>query len=157
MIKIWWGISWRILAIWIVFVIPLGLTYLIIYNMVDAIKLNIADAIKLKPTISYMCLTILMLILGRSKKLNQFFWSGILDADSANFASNSIAALSLLSALLNFFVAPTALPNQFAVAPVAVAVAVSVVAKRETVLRAMAVDDGVTVPEPIVPFGGLPL
>ena len=108
MIKIWWGISWRILAIWIVFVIPLGLTYLIIYNMVDAIKLNIADAIKLKPTISYMCLTILMLILGRSKKLNQFFWSGILDADSANFASNSIAALSLLSALLNFFVAPTA-------------------------------------------------
>lgn len=97
MIKTWWGICWRMLAMWVVFAIPSGIIYSLIFNTVDTIKI--------KPTVSYGFLALLMFVIARLPKLNQFIWNRILGSGSVNIVANSIAMLYLFSAVLNLLVA----------------------------------------------------
>lgn len=82
---------------WVVFAIPSGIIYSLIFNTVDTIKI--------KPTVSYGFLALLMFVIARLPKLNQFIWNRILGSGSVNIVANSIAMLYLFSAVLNLLVA----------------------------------------------------
>ena len=97
MLKLWWGICWRIIAIWVAFAIPIGL----LYSLIEQTE----STIKLKPTYIYLSLALVMLTLGKFRPLNSFIWRNIVHVNLMNTVAISIAALSAMSALLNFLLA----------------------------------------------------
>jgi len=97
MFKAWWGITWRLGAIWIVFSIPA----LLLYSFIG----DTENTIKLKPTAAYIALACLMLFLVRAKRLNQFLWKRVASVNAASTISTTLSILFVFCAVLNFLIA----------------------------------------------------
>ena len=93
MLKIWWGTFWRLAVIWVVFSIPL----MLLYSLIEPTDLSI----KIKPTVFYLFIAFLMLLLSNLKKINVYVWKRIIPEAFAITITLIIAALAFLSSLLN--------------------------------------------------------
>ena len=93
MLKVWWGIVWRYLLMWVVFAIPA----MLLYSLIEPTEISI----KVKPTVGYGLLAVLMLILRKFEVLNIFIWKRIVAKELALIVPMYLAILSFCSSALN--------------------------------------------------------
>ena len=93
MLKVWWGIVWRYLLMWVVFAIPA----MLLYSLIEPTEISI----KVKPTVGYGLLAVLMLILRKFEVLNIFIWKRIVAEELALIVPMYLAILSFCSSALN--------------------------------------------------------
>ena len=93
MLKVWWGIVWRYLLMWVVFAIPA----MLLYSLIEPTEISI----KVKPTVGYGLLAVLMLILRKFEVLNIFIWKRIVAKELALIVPMYLAILYFCSSALN--------------------------------------------------------